>query len=224
MDTGLRDRPLVYVDDLDHPALADGDRRHLERVRRLDADAAITVGDGDGRFRVARLGDDALVDLGPIEMASAPLGAVTLAFAPVKGDRPEWVVQKLTELGVDRIVILATERSVVRWDPARWVKQERKLATTIRTAGAQSRRLRLPHLDGPWSVERVRRELPGLCLAEIGAPALVSARDGIEAVAIGPEGGWSPAELAGGRSIGLGDSVLRAETACLAAAALLTIR
>ena len=39
-----------------------------------------------------------------------------MAFAPAKGDRPEWVVQKLTELGIDRIVPLAAARSVVRWD------------------------------------------------------------------------------------------------------------
>ena len=47
----------------------------------------------------------------------APAGPeVTVAFAPTKGDRPEWVVQKLTELGVDRIVPLRTARSVVRWE------------------------------------------------------------------------------------------------------------
>ncbi len=224
MDPGLRDRPLVYVDDLDHPVLPDRDRRHLQRVRRLDAGAPVTLADGVGRLRVARLGDAHLEDVGPIEHTAEIDDEVAIAFAPVKGDRPEWVVQKLTELGVDRIVILETERSVVRWDDVRWSKQERKLLTTIRTAGAQSRRLRLPVLDGPWSLDEARRHLPALHLAEIGAPSPGRDRGGVRAIAIGPEGGWSPGELDGSRVIGLGGSVLRAETACLAAAALLTIR
>ena len=45
--------------------------------------------------------------------------AITVAFAPTKGERPEWVTQKLTELGVDRIVPIQTGRSVVRWEGER---------------------------------------------------------------------------------------------------------
>ena len=48
---------------------------------------------------------------------------LTVAFAPTKGDRPEWVVQKLTELGIDRIVPLRTVRSVVRWEGDRGTRR-----------------------------------------------------------------------------------------------------
>src|SRR3546814_15377913 len=56
-----------------------------------------------------------------LEVAEVPAAApeLTVAFALVKGDKPELVVQKLTELGIDRIEPLRAERSVVRWDEAK---------------------------------------------------------------------------------------------------------
>jgi len=53
---------------------------------------------------------------GAVQFEDPPTPALTVAFAPTKGERPEWVVQKLTELGVDRIVPMISERSVVRWE------------------------------------------------------------------------------------------------------------
>lgn len=218
MDDGLRRRPLAYVDDVAVPVLDDVARRHLTRVRRLGPDTPITLADGRGSWRSALLGDTELVDPGPIELEPEPAGPPSVvAFAPVKGDRPEWAVQKLTELGVDHIVVLETERSVVRWNPARWAKQEARLAATIRSAGEQCRRLRLPSLSGPSSVAELVAEHPDIRFAEPGGPHL-AAEPTVSSVAVGPEGGWSPTELAGRPTVGLGPLVLRAETACLAVA------
>ena len=72
--------------------------------------------------------------------------ALTVAFAPVKGERPEWVVQKLTELGIDRIVPLLSERSVVRWSGARGKATVERLRRVAREAAAQCRRVWLPEV------------------------------------------------------------------------------
>ena len=85
-------------------------------------------------------GDGAVLSEPPAEPA------LTVAFAPVKGERPEWVVQKLTELGVDRIVPLRTERSVVRWDGARGRATVERLRRVAREAAAQCRRVWLPEV------------------------------------------------------------------------------
>ena len=65
---------------------------------------------------------------------------LTVVFAPVKGERPEWVVQKLTELGIDRIVPLRSERSVVRWTGQRGQATVERLRRVAREAAAQCRR------------------------------------------------------------------------------------
>ena len=93
-------------------------------------------------------------------MAAEP--AVTVAFAPVKGDRPEWVVQKLTELGVDRIVPITTRRSVVSWEGDRATRVAGEAFPGGPGGASQSRRTRLPEI-GPVS------SLAGLA-AETGAP------------------------------------------------------
>ena len=72
--------------------------------------------------------------------------ALTVAFAPIKGERPEWVVQKLTELGIDRIVPLRSERSVVRWTAQRGQAAVERLRRVAREAAAQCRRVWLPEV------------------------------------------------------------------------------
>ena len=103
----------------------------------------------------------------PCSPRPAPSRALTVAFAPVKGERPEWVVQKLTELGIDRIVPLRSERSVVRWTGARGQASVEKLRRVAREAAAQCRRVWLPEVsdtvafaDLPAS-GRARRGRPG---------------------------------------------------------------
>ncbi len=73
----------------------------------------------------------------------------TIAVAIPKHDRPEWLVQKPTELGVDRIVFLHAERSVVRWDGDRAERHLARLAAVAVEALMQSRRVWLPEIVGP---------------------------------------------------------------------------
>jgi 16S rRNA (uracil1498-N3)-methyltransferase len=211
----------VFVDDVDAPRLADDDRHHLERVLRLRAAEPITVSDGRGRWRECRLGAELVID-GDVVVEAAPTPPVTVAFALTKGDKPELAVQKLTEVGADRIVLVLAEHSVVRWDDDKAGRALARLRKVAREAAMQSRRTWLPHVEGPVPVAEAAG-LPGAALADIGGgpPSLAH-----PAVLVGPEGGWSEderstAHRAGLPTVGLGMNVLRAETAAVVAGALL---
>lgn len=211
------DGPHVFVADVGVPVLDDGDRHHLERVRRVRPGDPFTVSDGHGRWRACRFGPD-VEPVGPIEVDEEPAPALTVAFALVKGDRPELVVQKLTELGIDRIVAFTARRSVVRWDGAKADKQVERLRRVAREAAMQCRRTRLPEV-APLATFAEVLALPGAAVADRGGEPLSLERP---TVLIGPEGGWAPEERAlVATTVGLGDQVLRAETAALTAAALL---
>lgn len=214
----LTARAHVFVDDLDRPRIDEGDHHHLVRVLRLRPGDVVTVCDGAGRWRVARLGRGAVPGaLGRVVEQPRPAPELTVAFALVKGDRPELTVQKLAELGVDRVVPFAAERSVVRWDPAKADRQCRRLADIARHAAMQCRRAWLPRVDRVTTFTEVAA-LPGAALADIdGAPPSLAH----PTVLVGPEGGWGPAEGATRPRVRLGAHVLRAETAAIAAGAIL---
>src|SRR5690242_36090 len=163
-----RPGPLAYVDDLEHPDLGADDLHHLTRVLRLRAGAALTVGDGRGRWRPARLDGLTVEPTGPIEAVEAPPPPVAVGFALVKGDKPEVVVQKLTELGVDRIVPFRAARSVVVWDDARAAKAVARLRQVARAAAMQSHRPTLPEVTPVASLEALVG--PGVAVAERGGP------------------------------------------------------
>jgi len=209
----------VFVADLDNPVLEPEDHHHLTRVLRLRVGDRITAADGRGRWRQAVVTADAeLEPVGPVEVEAAAEPAITIAFALVKGERPELVVQKLTEVGVDRIVPFAAERSVVRWDAERAERNVTRLRRVAREAAMQCRRARLPAVDAPVTFAAAAA-LPGAALADAGgaAPDLDH-----PVLLAGPEGGWSPAERALGLpTIALGPHILRAETAAVVAGTLL---
>ena len=221
----------VFVDDPTAPVLADDDAHHLGRVLRLRPGEEVIAADGHGHWARTTWQGDASLELvhdargiggdGKVQSERRTLPALTVAFAPVKGERPEWVVQKLTELGIDRIVPLLSERSVVRWSGARGRTTVEKLRRVAREAAAQCRRVWLPELT-----ETVHfAELPKLGgEGEVVLAQLSGDRPSLRqhVVAVGPEGGWSTDELAAGLpTVGFGLSVLRAETAAVTAGALL---
>jgi 16S rRNA (uracil1498-N3)-methyltransferase len=197
----------VFVDDPAHPVLAEEDAHHLGRVLRLRDGEEVIAADGHGHWARAEwrsaatlepitfgteLGGDAVVQFEPRDEP-----ALTVAFAPVKGERPEWVVQKLTELGIDRVVPLRTERSVVRWTGARGQASVEKLRRVAREAAAQCRRVWLPDIGDTMSFAA----LPALggsgevVLAQLSGNRPTLAQ---HVVAVGPEGGWSTDELDSG--------------------------
>jgi 16S rRNA (uracil1498-N3)-methyltransferase len=221
----------VFVDDPAQALLSKEDEHHLGRVLRLDPGEEVIASDGRGRWaRTTWVGDGALAPLrrgsgpggdGSVQLEERPAPPLTVAFAPTKGERPEWVVQKLTELGIDRIVPLLSERSVVRWEGERGRTAVERLRRVAREAAGQCRRVWLPEVADIVHFG----ELPGLAgpgevvLAQLSGDR-PDARQRV--VAVGPEGGWSSGELASGLpTVGFGLSVLRAETAAVTAGALM---
>jgi 16S rRNA (uracil1498-N3)-methyltransferase len=219
----------VFVDDLDMLVVAAHDEHHLGRVLRLRAGEVVVASDGAGRWRACRVAGAAsggagrgavLEPDGPVVTSRRVEPEITVAFVPVKGDRPEWTVQKLTESGVDRIVVLDSRHAVVRWEPERRDRAFERLRRVAREAAAQSRRPRLPEVVGVMGLDDLSDQLDPVpvALAHPGGdrPAL-----SLPAVAVGPEGGWDPSETRGRTLVGLGPQVLRAETAAVAAGVLL---
>jgi 16S rRNA (uracil1498-N3)-methyltransferase len=207
----------VFVADLDALELNDGDHHHLSRVLRLRRGDELTASDGAGAWRRCRFGS-------PLEPVSAivrddkPEPPITIAFALVKGERPDWVVQKLTEIGVDRIVPFVAARSVVQWDAARAAHQHARLVRVAHEAAMQSRRAWLPEVE-PLAAFGAVAGRPGAALAERGGGAVALTHS---VVLVGPEGGWSDRERASGLPlVALGSTVLRSETAALVAASAL---
>jgi 16S rRNA (uracil1498-N3)-methyltransferase len=157
-----------------------------------------------------------------------PMPELTVAFALVKGERPELVVRALTEIGVDRIVPFTAERSVVRWDETKAHAKLLRLAEIARQAAMQSRRSFIPRVGMALPGEASPHRVPPFAeVATLDGAALAS-RDGGPAsptqqcVLVGPEGGWGAEEQqAGLPRLRLAAHVLRTETAAIAAGELL---
>lgn len=225
--------PLAPGLELDLPP---GPARHVQ-VRRLQPGDALVLFDGRGgewAATVRHMGrQQVAVRLGahdPVER-EAPL-AVTLAVGMPANERMDWLVEKATELGVAEIRPLQTERSVLRLAGERAERKRAHWQAIAEAAAEQSGRTRVPvlhpvrALDAPGALPA---GLPGwvLSLAPGAAPAsALRGAGGPQLLLSGPEGGLTPAELAhaqaaGLRPLSLGPRVLRAETAPLAALALL---
>ena len=209
----LREAAAHVVGGVDSVVIGEADDRHLFRVLRLRDGEVVTMTDGAGRWRVCRVTNGGLEPVGDVRDTHRPYDPVTLAFAVPKRDRPEWIVQKLTEIGVDRIVLLETERSIVRWEPTRAERQIARLRKVAVEALQQCRGVWLPEIVGPLGAADV---LPEAVAAEPGGRLLERAD---RTIAVGPEGGWTAAELAlAADRVSLGDRVLRVETAAVVAA------
>ena len=214
----------VFVNVIDAPVLSAEDSHHLVRVLRLRAGESVSVSDGAGTWRTCTFtAEGGLLPDGEVHHDEPPRQSFTVGFALAKGDRPEWIVQKLTEIGIDRIVLIDATRSIVRWDPAKASRNLERLGRVAREASMQSRRTRLPNIAGPFTVAQFTvGHLAGDGVA-VAEPDGLPIGAEVHTVLIGPEGGWSPAELeAAPTAVGLGPTILRVETAAVVAATLLT--
>jgi 16S rRNA (uracil1498-N3)-methyltransferase len=216
----------VFVADLERCVLSEDDAHHLFASLRLRPGEVVSVSDGKGRWRLCRVrggrGADELERDGPITEVARPAPSLTIGFALTKGGRPEHVVQRLTELGVDQLVPLATARSVVRWSRADAARHVERLRRVARAAAMQSRLAYLPEVSPLLDLHQVRGQWPPdqVALAHPGGRPISLER---RVVLVGPEGGWEPAELDTGlATVDLGPTRLRADTAAIAVGVLLT--
>lgn len=222
--------------DLDEIELGGTEAHHLLHVLRGRVGDEVELFDGLGASAPAIITatNRRTVELkrsGTAVRQVALVRSLTLAVAPPKGDRLEWLVEKATELGVSRIVPLLTQRGTV--DP-RETKLDRLRATII-SACKQCGRNLLMELAPPTSFADVLASLPPHGESGATSTVWIGALGGAVVgtlpcpstnltILIGPEGGWTDEELAtahavGVRKVQLGDHVLRTETAAIAFAA-----
>lgn len=209
--------PHVIVDEINHPILSAEDLHHLLKVRRLRDGDLVSATDGSGSWRWCVFTNESVEVVGEVAHQPEPDPRLIVGFALVKGSKPELVVQKLTELGIDTIIPFLAERSVVRWDDAKTERQGERLTKVAREAAMQSRRLWLPTVT-PVAQLKDLVNTAGVVRADRNGSQLTSTNT---TVLIGPEGGWSTAESEMTPAVGLGHNVLRAETAAIAAATMM---
>ncbi|MBL88863.1 MAG: hypothetical protein CL517_01130 [Actinobacteria bacterium] len=209
--------PHVFVDEIENPEMGDEDDHHFGRVLRLRHGDRITVSDGQGNWRECIYGPTIDV-VGEIFFQPKPEIEITIGFALVKKGKPELIVQKLTELGVDKIVPTVAQRSVVHWSEKKIVENERRLNRIAREAAMQSRQVRIPKVSKTQHFSDLV-QLKGAALAHPGGKKLSLKHPFL---IIGPEGGWTDEETAGRECFSLGQSILRSETAAISAGVLLT--
>lgn len=223
-----------FVDCLPEPGSAtlDGDlAHHLGRVLRSRPGELVVLGDGRGGSAlgtITAVGRDRVdVAVTEVRREPAPEPAVTLAFAPPRQQRGEWLFEHGTEVGVASFQPLWTSRTRPQGErPERWAK-------VVRAAAGQCDRAWLPEVRPALEFAAFLQQ-PGLPASRWLATAnaaplrdLAATRSTRQAVLlVGPEGGFTAeeqaaAEAAGFQPCGLGPHILRTETAALIGAAML---
>ncbi len=207
--------------------LSGEEAHHVHKVLRGGPGDEIEIVDGEGRLFSAELtGDRKAVVLEERTAGTEDEGSVTLYQAIPKGRHMDLVVEKATELGVGRIVPLATERGVVKLS-RRHGKVERWRRVVL-AAARQSLRLRVPEVGEPVPFAEAAREAGEGGVMLHAGPDLPPMEDvvgeGPLGLFVGPEGGWEDGELAlagdaGLRLASLGPFRLRSETAGVVAVA-----
>ena len=218
-----------------HAALTGSHAEHLVRVLRARVGQEFDIV-ADGivrRGRVAEIEQGRVAfDLG--EEISSEIASVnlTLLLAVFKFDRMEWAIEKVTELGVVRIVPVIARRTDAHLASAALKRAERWRRLAVQAA-EQSRRSAPPEIAEPVKL-REAASLPGALRVvlseaeqELSLQDIAAANEGARNVvlAIGPEGGWTEDELEffqkeGWTSASLGPTILRAETAAIAGVAI----
>jgi 16S rRNA (uracil1498-N3)-methyltransferase len=219
-----------------------GPSKHLLMVLRLNPGASLALFDGSGREFEAILETTdnrrARVRIGTARTSGSesPL-RITLAQGISRGERMDFTLQKAAELGIEEIIPVLTERSVVRLDGRQAARKQQHWQQLVIGACEQSGRVRVPAVQAPLALRDLLSDRPqtaGLDL--LLHPEASASLNGLAApgqnpirLLVGPEGGLSEAEtaaaqLAGFTAVRLGPRVLRTETAALVALSLLQAR
>lgn len=237
----------VYVKNLTQGQIAvdAAAAHHLRDVLRMTPGEEIEAFDEQGHIGRGRLiqVDAAGVEIEIEKLEMHPCGHqlnLTIASALPKGARADWMIEKLSELGVNRFVPLVTQRSIVTPQGENKIQRWNRLALE---SARQSRRhgvmdiaevlpldralaaLNTSHACGAVAATELAHVTPLPLLAWSGARASTEASD--IWIFIGPEGGWEADELVAAQSAGLtvislGETILRVETAAIVAAAILS--
>lgn len=219
-------------DILETLTLPESDSGHCVRVLRSRAGDMIHVIDGRGNAYTCRIVDPhpkrTTVEIVSTEAVPSPYpSSVTIAVAPTKNmDRMEWLTEKLTEIGIERITPV-----LCRHSERKEIKADRLERIAV-SAMKQSLKTRLPRIDGMTPLRQLVAEFDGsdtqrfiaYCADDVERTELVHAYDPTRdaVILIGPEGDFDPTEVeaamkAGFTPVTLGPCRLRTETAALTA-------
>lgn len=206
--------------------------RHLFRARRVEAGSAIRVVDGRGRARwgeVSRVDrSSALVRLGGAAPGNEPVYRLEILAPTFRPERASWLVEKATEVGVSAVRFVHTSRAPREFGEGTLERLRRVAVAALE----QCHRALLPEISGPhaWRevVQLASEEGRWVLDTESATAGWGEAAGTSGTLLVGPEGGWSPEErqdlrAAGFRAVGLGERVLRVETAALVGAAALLL-
>jgi 16S rRNA (uracil1498-N3)-methyltransferase len=217
---------------LGNRAFLTGDHaRHLAQVLRAKSGQEFDIAT-DGEVRRGKIvgiaADRVEFELGEA-LREAARAEITVAISIFKFDRMEWAIEKCTELGVSRIVpvIAARTEKHLAQAAAKRAERWRKIA---KQAAEQSRQVYSPEVLNPVKLSELLRDQAGVRIVLSEVEAILDLRSALQpdtsslTLAFGPEGGWREDELAafaqaGWVSASLGPTILRAETAVIAAVA-----
>lgn len=221
----------------DHASLGRDDIHYLRHVLRLSVGDDVAVLDGQGTVYSGRIdilgtghGTLRLMEKKHVPRDTGP--HIILCQGLAKGDKMDFIVQKATELGVSSFHAFTSDRSVPKWDPAHVRTRVRRWEKISQEACRQSGRTRAPEIGGVIGFREALQRGKDCPMKVIlwEEEKTVRLRDVLSAPGfspplcclIGPEGGFSQAEVREARNSGytpvsLGDPVLRLETAALAA-------
>ena len=212
-----------------HAALTGDHARHLAQVLRAQVGQQFDISTGSE----VRLGticnihpDRIEFDLGEA-IAIAPETAITLVISIFKFDRMEWAIEKCTELGVARIIPLIAGRTEPHLAAAS-LKRAERWRRIARQASEQSRRVSTPEVSDPIKLKELQAITAKARIVLSEGEDTLMLKDAVPEnassvlLAFGPEGGWKEEEVTAFRDTGwttasLGPTILRAETAVIAA-------
>lgn len=225
--------PQPYADEM---KIEDVDARHIYTVLKMKPGEKVQIVSDDGVTALAEIKETSAAYtlvrcLEVIAESHEPSVKITLAQGLVKGEKMDFIIQKAVELGVSRIVPLAMEHSVVRYDGDKANKKRERWQKIAESAAKQSKRDIIPKVADVETIDKL--------MADCGCTVKIIAyecedRQGLKQVLqknqqtdsiliiIGPEGGISETELNAARNggavpVSLGRRILRAETAGLTA-------
>lgn len=223
-------RYFAKLIDTEHVKLEPEDEHHLLHVMRMRQGDEIEVV-ADGVLYLCNIGSTNPLTIYAVHEIETDVELnvdVTLLFALTKGDRTDLVVQKATELGVKRIALIQSERTVVRYEEKDIAKKCARYQKIMKEASEQSHRLIVPEMMGIFNLKKLPKEVFS-DLNYVGYEKDASDVSGMFAnfdkkksitILIGPEGGFSEEEInnlvkQGFIRTSLGKRILRAETAAM---------
>ena len=210
--------------------LSSNDEHHILHVMRMKKGEEIEVV-SDGRVFLCRIDKTNPLEVSVIHEIENDVELkedVTLLFALTKGDKIDLVLQKATELGVKKVALISSERTVVNYDNKDIDKKLQRFAKIMKEASEQSHRLIVPTLLGIYDLKNLPKEVfsdLNYVAYEKDANDISGAFSGLQkgksiTILVGPEGGFSEQEISrlvaqGFIRTSLGKRILRAETAAI---------